>query len=148
VLSEKLEKPDHNRYDNIWEIRQRYPSAELLKEATSKVKAAEISADDFLKIGRALIFHDVKKFIRGVLQKRMIRLPIWKIVVPRLNGKSGAIYYIACGEDYNRVFRGTFGYCGTGPHESALIEAAFEAYELYFEVRDGDYLLGFLYPGF
>jgi hypothetical protein len=147
VLSEKL-KPEHNRYDNIWEIRRRYPSAELLKEMISKVRVAEISAEDFLQIGRALIFHDVKKFIRGVLQKRMIRLPIWKIVVPRLNGKTGAIYYIAYGEDYNRIFRGTFGYCGTGPHESALIEAVFEAYELYFEVRDGDYLLGFLYPRF
>ena len=145
-MIEKLAKPEHNRYDNIWEIRQRYPGQELLKEVTSKVQVTEILSEDVLQIGKALVFHDVKKFIRGVLQKRMIRLPIWKIVVPRLSAKTGAIYYIACGEDYNRIFRGTFGYCGTGPHESALIEAAFEAYELCFEVRDGDYLLGFLYP--
>lgn len=140
----EIHKPKHNIHDNIHEIRRTgYPNKELLSEVTKRVQGIDVSTDDVKQIGKTLIFYDVKKFIHSVLQKS-IRLPIWKIVIPRLDGGSGAIYYVACGKDHNSIFRGTFGYGGTGPHESALIEAAFESFNLNFEVRDGDYLLGFL----
>ena len=143
----QVQKPKHNRYDNIYEIRQTgYPSEEQFLEATKRVQVIDISTRDVTQIGRGLIFRDVRKFIHSVLQKGGIRLPIWKIVIPRLEGHTGAIYYVAEGKDYNRIFRGTFGYGGTGPHESALIEACFEEHGLFFEIRGGDYLLNFLYP--
>jgi len=37
----------------------------------------------------------------------------------------------------------TYGYCGTGPQESALIEACFEKIGFSFDVRCGGYLLNF-----
>lgn len=142
------EKPKHNLHDNIWEIRQTgYPTKEQLLEAMKKVQVIDISTDDVTQIGGAYVFRDVEKFIHSVLQKHGVLLPIWKIVIPRLDGATGAIYYIAEIKDgFNHVFRGTYGYGGTGPHESALIEACFECCGLYFEVRDGDYFLNFLYP--
>ena len=141
-----MEKPKHNKFDNIWEIRQSgYPSKEQIADIFEKPYAGIDISDpqNVTGIGKGLIYHRVEDFIRTVLQKRSIKLPIWKIVIPLLEGKSGAIYYIVCCSDYTFCFRGTFGYWGTGPHESALIEAIFEQHGLTFEVRDGDYLLNF-----
>lgn len=144
----RVEKPKHNQYDNIWEIRQTgYPHKEMFERCTKPVQVIDISTPDVTQIGGAYIFRDVEKFIHAILQKHGVSLPIWKIVIPRLDAKTGAIYYIAeIKGGVNHVFRGTFGYGGTGPHESALIEACFEKFGLYFEVRDGDYLINFLYP--
>jgi hypothetical protein len=141
----QVEKPRHNQYDNIWEIRQSgYPTTEQIKELLEKPYAGtDISGSEVQAIGKGLIYRHVEAFIRTVLLKRSIKLPIWKIVIPSLETKSGAIYYIVCCDDGNFGFRGTFGYWGTGPHESALIETIFEQHKLYFEVRDGDYLLNF-----
>ena len=141
-----MEKPKHNCFDNIWEIRQTgYPTKEQIAEIFEKAYVGIDISDshNVTSIENGLIYHHVEDFIRTVLQKRSIKLPVWKIVIPSLEGKSGAIYYIVCCDDYNFVFRGTFGYWGTGPHESALIETIFEQHDLFFEVRDGDYLLNF-----
>jgi len=133
-------KPRHNQHDNIWEIRQDdYPSMEQMQEAFNTLTAFR----EQTKVGGAIIFHDVREFISAVT-KQSVRLPIWKIVIPRLEGHTGAIYYVADRKGANLIFRGTYGYYGTGPHESALIEACFESRGLYFEVRDGDDLLMFL----
>lgn len=137
----QVEKPKHNRYDNIYEIRQTgYPSNELMTRACKTLDIRERT-----KIGGAIVFRHVKEFISTVVNNT-VRLPIWKIVIPRLDGHTGAIYYIAQIKEATLIFRGTYGYGGTGPHESALIEACFEKTGFYFEVRDGDYLLNFLYP--
>lgn len=141
----QVEKPKHNQYDNIWEIRQSgYPSETQIQEVLEKPYfGTDISSSEVTKVGKGLVYRHIENFIRSVLCKT-IRLPIWKIVIPNINGSSGAIYYIAECNIYNLIFRGTFGYWGTGPHESALIEAIFEKRGLFFEVRDGDYLLNFL----
>jgi hypothetical protein len=89
--------------------------------------------------------------------RRAIKLPIWKILVPDLpppeKGKTGAVYYIVQTIRYRAggveklqslLFRATFGYYGTGPHEAALIEEVFERQHLPLELRSADYLLGFL----
>jgi len=140
-----LEKPKHNRFDNIWEIRQTgYPSERQIEEVLKKKAWFKRT----YKIGKAKMFDSVHHFIYTVARKSKIHLPIWKIVIPRLGrGQSrvGAIYYIVRTEKEALIFRGTYGYFGTGPHESALIEAAFEKLGFPFEVRDGDYLLSFLY---
>ena len=141
------EKPKHNEFDNIWEIRESgYPTKEQIQEIINDTTymGTDISAPEVKNIGKAVIYREVENFIKTVLRKRSIRLPVWKIVIPSLTTNSGAIYYIVTYDDgYNFVFRGTFGYWGTGPHESALIEAIFENYGLQFEVRDADYLLQF-----
>ena len=141
-----MEKPKHNCFDNSWEIRQTgYPTKEQIAEIFEKPYVGIDISDshNVTRIGKGLIYHHVKDFIKTVLLKKSIKLPIWKIVIPSLTVKSGAIYYIVCCNDYTFVFRGTFGYWGTGPHESALIEEIFEQHGLTFEVRDGDYLLNF-----
>lgn len=140
----QIQKPEHNRYDNIWEIRQTgYPTKEQMADAFN---GSTILTEQDTLIGRGLIFVRVENFISVISRKRDVRLPIWKIVIPDLDKSNGAIYYVAESPDYTRIFRGTYGYCGTGPHESALIEACFEKLGLTFKVRDGDFLLCFLYP--
>jgi len=141
----KLEKPKHNRFDNIWEIRQTgYPP----EHEVDRIFKTKPRFKRTARLGKARIFDDVHHFIRTVglylASGRRVHLPAWKIVVPRLEGATGAIYYIVNAEPRNLVFRGTFGYYGTGPHESALVEACFERLGLFFEVRDGDYLLSFI----
>ena len=137
-------KPAHNVYDNIWELRQRgYPSKEQLVEVFTAKADVDLSPGEMTVLGKAVLVRSVEKFLRLVLHKT-VSLPIYKCVVPRLNGQGGAIYYVVCCmDDYTYVFRGTFGYDGTGPHESALAEAVFEKVGFQLEVRDGDYLLGF-----
>jgi len=145
------EKPSHNQYDNIWEIRTRppgYPSKEWM-EGVQKGPPDLPHLEELTKVGRGLIFNHVEDFCRALLFTQ-IKLPVWKVVIPPLGQGSGAIYYIAentKGQSY--CFRGTYGYCGTGPHEAAKVEAILEARGLNLEVRDGDYLLQFFYedPG-
>lgn len=145
------EKPSHNQYDNIWEIRTQgyrgrgYPPERWIKEI-QKGPPDLPHEEELTKVGRGLIFHDVEDFCRALLFTQ-IKLPVWKIVVPDLKQPNGAIYYLAentKGQSY--CFRGTYGYAGTGPHESAKIEAILEARGLNLEVRNGDYLLQFFYP--
>jgi len=139
-----IQKPEHNRFDNIFEIRQTILSQQV-NGFLSNLQTHIINQDRVTEIGGALIYCDVKDFIHATLSSKT-KLPIWKIVIQRLDGNTGAIYYISESENYNRIFRGTFGYGGTGPHQSAWIESCFEKFNLPFEVRGGDYLLNFCYP--
>ena len=142
------EKPSHNQYDNIWDIRTRppgYPPKEWM-EQIQKGPPDLPHLEELTKVGRGLIFNHVDDFCRALLFTQ-IKLPVWKIVVPDLELVNGAIYYIAentQGQSY--CFRGTYGYSGTGPHEAAKVEAILEARGLNLEVKNGDYLLQFFYP--
>jgi len=136
-------KPAHNKFDNIYEIRQTgYPTEDLINETLTSTSPFKRSR----RIGKTRIFDDAHHFIHTIVRnfKEGIKMPVWKVVIPRLNDNTGSIYYIVQTQKVNLIFRGTFGYFGTGPHESALIEAIFEKLNFTIEVRDGDYLLSFL----
>jgi hypothetical protein len=139
------EKPSHNQYDNIWEIRTRppgYPPQDWLRKV-QKGPPDLPHEEDLTKVGRGLLFSHVEDFCRALLFTQ-IKLPVWKIVIPPRDKGSGAIYYIAentKGQSY--CFRGTYGYAESGPHEAAKIEAILEARGLTVALRSGDYLLQF-----
>jgi len=136
-------EPQHNKYDNIFKIRQKgYPTEEQLAEALRDPKG-QVGKIRYTELGRGVIMHDIEAFLQRMARGN-IKLPIWKILCPSLNREGGAIYYIFEDLDYHSfAFRGTYGYWGTGCHESAMIEALAEKLGLQFEVRDGDYLLNF-----
>jgi len=155
-IDKKWSVPEYDKYDNIAEIKAKHPvSAEEL-ERIMKGKAMMFKGGS--RIRKTFYVNNCNYFIylaHRMLRKGGIKLPIWKIVVPDLDRThQGSIYYIVQGERRNLMFRGTFGYWGTGPHEAAKIEQFFE---LMFghsdvsgnivapiEVRSGDYLLSFL----
>ena len=86
-----------------------------------------------------------ESWLRALVTAAAVKLPLWRVITPW--GSDGAVYYVFYDEeDRVHVFRGTYGYGGCGPHQSALIEAFIDRYlgGLYFENRDGDYLLGLL----
>jgi len=139
VTEKTKTKPEWNRWDNIWEIRESgYPSEEQVEEVLS----TEPMFKRTHRIGKAIIFDNEDHFIQ-VVGKSKVKLPVWKVLCPHLdNPNQGAIYYIVQTEERNLVFRGTYGYWGVGPHQSAMIEHIFQkVYHLYFDVRSGDYLL-------
>jgi len=75
----------------------------------------------------------------------IVRRPVWKIVCPDVEtARTGANYYIVETHDAVYVFRGTYGYSGTGPRESALVEKALEYHKIPIEVRSADYMLAVL----
>lgn len=140
-------KPEWNSFDNIWEIRQKHPVSPEELERIIKGNAFPYKWDlEFAtKIGDTYLIDTVDFFIHLIAKTKRIRLPVWKVVCPRLdNPAQGAIYYIIKGEKDNLMFRGTYGYWDTGPHESAKIEQFLETLKLPIEVRDGDYLLSLL----
>jgi len=139
-MSEQVKKPEHNKFDNIFEIRKDYPHIEE-KIAEALVGRLPRPAR---RVGKALIHDDVESFIRRLRQSNF-KLPVWKVVIPDLEQETGAIYYVIQGvSEWNHIFRGTFGYGGTGPHESALVEEVLDRMNCMIEVRNGDYLLGFV----
>jgi len=85
---------------------------------------------------------------------KSIHVPVWKVVIPKVDKYGcvegqGAIYYIVRGILKNNskaivVFRGTYGYHGTGPYESAFVEKGLKFLGMSIEERDGDYLLTLL----
>lgn len=133
----------HNQFDNIDRIRlDGYPTEEQIIGVLNRPTSMRQ-----VKIGRTIILRDVAAFIQTINRSKSVKIPIWKIVLPRLGEwTQGAIYYIVETNNGNLAFRGTYGYCGTGPHESALVEAYLEKAKYRLEVRDGDYLLEFFYP--
>jgi len=139
--NEAEEKPSWNKYDNIWEIRQSgYPSIEKIE----RVLTTRPNPYPILRLGRGRIYTDVEHFIFDVTHTRPISLPLWKIILPKLDRRNvGVIYYVAASKSKNLLYRATYGYWGTGPHESALIEACFEKIGFSFDVRCGGYLLNF-----
>jgi len=139
-------KPKHNQYDNIWEIRQAgYPSPEGMKNA---LKRRPLSTRRH-RIGKALVYDCVEDFLQSCVRMKQIRMPIFKIIIPDLGrSNTGAIYYIVTELTDTRervhIYRATYGYYGTGPHEAALIESVFDYLHSSIELRSGDFLLGFI----
>lgn len=146
LVSEMGEKPDHNKYDNIWEIRQSR-SPELWMDDFKRALEKPIDEGRVEKIGLARIYDLVENFVRTIARAKQINLPVFKVITGRLEGGTGAIYYVAKVDGTNCIFRGTYGYGGTGPHESAFVEFVLEKKGIVgqlIEVRGGDYLLNFL----
>ena len=134
------EKPEHNKYDNIWEIRKK--GNLVLTKTMNRLEPRR------LKFYEA---RDPETFLWAIIKSQSFHLPIWKVVVPNLDEPrtmSGAIYYIVrLVKDERKkmvMFRGTFNYGGSGPHQSALIEEYLSAVNYPIEVRSADYLLGML----
>jgi len=101
------------------------------------------------KIGKGRMFYDPIYFVKKVAKLRSFRLPIWAFIAPLTPEKStvGAIYWAVDnpnGRDEIWLTRTTFGYGGTGPHQSAVILEFFEKRGIPIEARTGDYLLRFL----
>ena len=161
--------PSHNVFDNIWQIRKSgYPTEGQVREFLDLGKKGvglPNKCDRAVQIGNGLLFDDEAQFVHSVLRALSIRLPVYKIVIPRMTvsstagewQKQGTLYYCVSGEfpvdlrlwpkfpmdTTNIVFRGTYGYGGSGPCASAMIETIFAKRQYQIELRDGDYLLGF-----
>jgi len=135
-------KPEWNKFDNIWEIRQTY---KLAKQEVLTILGGKrpYCRELPVHLGRALIFRHVEGFIFAVSQQKKFELPVWKILCPDLEQRDkGAIYYVVRAPIGNFVFRGTYGYRGVGPHQSALVETYFhEILGASFAVRDADYFI-------
>lgn len=132
-----------NEYDNLAKIKasMKITSETIKRIVSAPIKITRIDTD------KAIIFyyHTVEGFLRSIYRLPTFSLPAWKVICPRLdNPKIGSIYYIVKSNKYSHVFRGTYGYSGTGCHESALIEKIFEKNNWNFAIRDGDYLLTIL----
>jgi hypothetical protein len=139
-MTEQIKKPKHNEFDNIFEIRKNYPHIE---EKIAEALVGRLPRPP-RTVGRAMIHVDVESFIRRLRQSNF-KLPVWKIVIPDLGQKNGFIYYVIQGvNERNHIFKGTYGYSGTGPHESALVEEVLERMNCMVEIRSGDYLLRFV----
>lgn len=92
-----------------------------------------------------------ESFLWALVHAHATHLPVFKIVAPELpdqpGAHTGANYYVAETEDVEghkmiNVFRGTFGYGGSGPHASALIEAWLKKRGLPLERQSADFLRG------
>ncbi len=88
-----------------------------------------------------------KAFVKFVKSLRVVKLPVFKVVIPC--GSMGANYYIVTGEiikgkEVIVFFRGTYGYAGAGPHQSAFVEKFFKLFKYPIQTRCGDYLLSLL----
>lgn len=131
-------KPDHNKYDNIWEIAQSYG-----KHALKYIDWNSEPRGQIAELAKPIIFLSTgEDFVKALFKLDIIKLPIWKVLIPTPeNPCEGAIYYIAETEDFTYVFRGTYGYYGSGPHQSAIVEVAIADLKLPVELRGGDYLL-------
>jgi len=144
--------PAWNLYDNIWGIMKTLSTEQWNQRFLDEIAAAKAMKERATVRGKARIHRTVGSFLNAI-RNRPIRLPCWKIIIPHLQGKdqTGSIYYVVntpeggTAAGTNHIFRGTFGYGGTGPHESALIEwFVTKTRNCFFEIRDGDFLLGFM----
>jgi len=131
----------YNKYDNIDEIKRAHPLSREELERIAKGKTSH--SKHFIRIKRTLYIYDVDYFLYRLHRLKSFRLPFWKVVIPSLDNRNiGAIYYFVRGKPSNLLFRATFGYWGTGPHEAAKIEQFVEHFfGDVFEVRDGDLLI-------
>jgi len=145
------EKPEHNKYDNIWEIRREYFSHgyDPLEEAVKRGKLRRKGYPTWTRLGRTRVYHHVEDFLKAVLHQRRIKLPVYKVLAPMEVRETdvGAIYYFVVCDKYNLCFRGTYGYGGTGPHESALVEELFDRIGLPVELRSADFIITLLQVG-
>jgi len=128
-------KPEHNQFDNIWEIRQSYPHIESWIELDLK----KAKGEGIERIGNANICYYIEDFLKTLVSAKRIELPVYKILFPSEEGKRiGHIFYVAKCDDVYHIFRGTYGYGGTGPHESARVEHLLEKIGLSIDLRYGD----------
>ena len=139
------EKPKHNAFDNIWEIRK---SRGFLTRCEDFLREVERIPERVVDEARSYMLSYIyyltpEAWVRSLINRISVKLPIWKILIPDVPGASvGAIYYIFKDEKgVAHLFRGTFGYGGCGPHESAMIEEFLERKGYPIELRGGDYLL-------
>lgn len=149
-MTTKTQPPTWNKYDNIWEIRQTSNLKIRLNEILTK-KSSLAGSSIGQRIGqKAFLYDNVEDFICCLAEEKKVSMPLWKVICPDLEGSSGAIYYIARAMlDRSmlkeiHVFRGTYGYTGSGCVESALVEEYCTRKGMWFEVRSGDYLLTIL----
>ena len=139
-------KPKHNAFDNIYEIR-RTPGFEVRFEDFLKDVSLERLGENARTYMLTYIYYlTPEAWIKSLISKARVSLPIWKILIPDSPSSTiGAIYYIFKDEKgVAHVYRGTYGYGGCGPHESALIEEFLERNGYPIELRGGDYLLNIL----
>ena len=91
------------------------------------------------------VHQTVESFLKALAQSN-IALPMMRICTPW--GETGDVYYVFEDADAPRIhmFRGTYGYGGTGPHQSATIEAWIAKWRpgVSIETRNGAYLLSAL----
>jgi len=137
-------------YDHLNKLREGYAEREL-KEILSR-------PDRFYQKPHRLgiwsrltrIFPDPEYFVKKVSKLKSFTIPVFAIITPFELGKDspGAIYWIVLNPNANNgvrwVTRTTYGYGGTGPHQSAVILEFFEKRGIPIEARTGDYLLRFL----
>ena len=147
-------KPEHNKYDNIWELRHKrwwwdemQSVGQILEQMPQLLIAQTI-------LGTGLLYRHVQNFLYAVAKaNEILELEAWKILCPFLGETNkGTLYYIIREKQRNRnkqknlVFKATYGYLGQGPREAALIETCFEMLRLNIRLGDGNDLLdlGFL----
>lgn len=143
-------KPEHNKYDNIFEIRQERQDS-LMYKIEDELRRGDI--DDYFPIKEGIYYYrSLGGFFKRVLlfmTDKGIDLPVLKIVCPHLEWNIGAIYYIVRHDKTREraVYRGTYGYRGTGCHESACIEEFLHRIKITpscIKLLDADRLLGAL----
>lgn len=136
-------------FRTVEEIRKRI-GRQRIQEILAKMLRGELKEEFTPLTPRTLIkYHKtVESFIYSVLISKTIKLPVFRVFTP-IDNYTGAVYYIIKTlDEQNRtvihVFRGTYGYYGSGPHDSAVIEEFLDEMDLIPENRSGDYLLGLL----
>ena len=143
----QLKKPEPG---DVSELKSKIPQEQVLQTLRQKVRESamyEIPIHDENNV-RRIYFTTAEDFIRFLAQEiHVFKVPAFKVVIPC--GETGANYYVVEGktvtnENVIAYFRGTYGYGGSGPHQSALVEKFFELIHLKLETRCGDYLLGLL----
>jgi len=135
-------KPEHNQFDNIYELRMKNDYGQRTLAEILEGRRPLLVDEIELRPSKRIVDHRTpESFIGRILRLGRFKHPLWKVVCPRPRGETGAIYYIVDAIDTVHIFRGTYGYMGTGPHQSALIEEFMETHGLRLELRDGDYLL-------
>ena len=139
-MSHKVEKPEHNKQDDIFELRQ---SIKNWDDKIANILIGSIPRSPRV-VCRAAIHYDVEAFARRIRYGNF-RVPVIKILMPELDLKTSVIYYVLQGTDgVNHIFRGTSGYAGTGASESALVEEMLSRIGYPVELRSGDHLLSFI----
>lgn len=134
------------RFGDVSKLKKKYSEEEVLSILRSPPREYTMQEIPVEKIKR-IYFAFAEDFIRFVVRLESFKLPVFKVVIPC--GHTGANFYVVegktrKGEKVIAFFRGTYGYGGEGPHQSALVEKFFEILRVPLEVRCGDYLLGLL----
>ena len=126
-----MKKPEHNLFDNIYEIRKTPGFEAMFKDFLRGV--AGMAPGRFKREARprrlTYIYYLSPEAWAYALISHRVQLPVWKILVSEPNSETGAIYYVFRDEEgVAHVFRGTYGY-------GYMVER-----------RNGDYLLDLLAP--